>query len=478
MYRTSAKIRLFSVVTGVILAVLALPLLQQTPEEFPRAAVLAAVFALGTIIGAVLLYLGGRFQKRQIDARVREVAELEIRLRSLKRQNEALLAEKKGEKREQRHATKLEALGRLAGGISHDVNNVLASIMSIASTMKLDMNVSNCHGSTEDVNDILDACRRGRDLTLSLLGFARKGDFLKRPISLVKEIEDIRKLLLRVSPKSLSIRLDFESDIPQIEGDPSEIKNVLMNLCINGIDAMAGEGELTVSLKRKKLTTSTEMLTPGSYVLLQVTDTGEGMTEETLRRAFEPFYTTKPEGKGTGLGLPRVWTIVQEHAGSVEIDSDSGVGTTFNVMFPALDEAREDPGIRGSRPPVKNREQHTVLLVDDEALIRKSTRRIFERIGYQVHVAEDGQRAIQILQQHRDKIDLIVLDMIMPIMDGPATFRVARDIRPDIPIILCSGYSKDDSATELLKNDNVGFVQKPFSVGEISSRMSQILGLE
>jgi two-component system, cell cycle sensor histidine kinase and response regulator CckA len=478
VYRTSAKILLFSVVTGVILTVLALPLLQQTPVKYPLVAVLAAVFAVGTIIGAVLLYLGGRFQKHQIDARLREVAELEVRLRSLKRQNEALLAEKNGEKREQRHATKLEALGRLAGGISHDVNNVLASIMSIASTMKLDMNVSNCHVSAEDVNDILDACRRGRDLTLSLLGFARKGDFLKRPISLVKEIEDIRKLLLRVSPKSLSIRLDFESDIPQIEGDPSEIKNVLMNLCINGIDAMTGDGELTVSLKRKKLTTSTEMLPPGSYVLLQVTDTGEGMTEETLRRAFEPFYTTKPEGKGTGLGLPRVWTIVQEHAGSVEIDSDSGVGTTFNVMFPALDEAREDPGIRGSRPPVRNREQHTVLLVDDEALIRKSTRRIFEKIGYEVHVAEDGQRAIQIFQQHRDKIDLIVLDMIMPIMDGPATFRAAREIRPDIPIILCSGYSKDDSATELLKNDNVGFVQKPFSVGEISSRMSQILGLE
>ncbi|MBN2529099.1 MAG: response regulator [Deltaproteobacteria bacterium] len=435
-------------------------------------------FVLGMVLGVTFLSLGIGFRRRQIQEKDEELRRLAEHIQKQQKKIDALIEEKEKHREDQRHAPKLEALGRLAGGISHDVNNVLASIMSIASTMKLDMEMTNCQVPAEDVNDILDACRRGRDLTLSLLGFARKGDFLKRPISLVKEIEDIRKLLLRVSPKSLGIKLDFESDIPQIEGDPSEIKNVLMNLCINGIDAMSGDGELTVALRKKKLKKPTEFLPAGPYVLLQVTDTGEGMSEETLRRAFEPFYTTKPEGKGTGLGLPRVWAIVQAHSGSVEIDSDSGIGTTFNVMFPALDEAREDPGIRGSRPPVKDLRRHTVLLVDDEVLIRKSAKRIFEKIGYAVYVAEDGQRAIQILSEHRHEIDLIVLDMIMPIMDGPATFARAREMRPDIPVILCSGYSKDDSATELLKNDNVGFVQKPFSVGEISSRMSQILGFD
>ena len=335
------KVLLVSVATGTMLLALHVTfgaVRSGTPISWP---IYVLVFFAGALLASSLVYVGYRLKERIVLEKARELADCKAQLDVSKRRISELLDERRISEQKQKSSSKLEALGRLAGGIAHDVNNVLASIMSIASTMKLDMDMTNFKVPAEDVNDILDACRSGRDLTLSLLGFVRKGDFLKRPISLVKEIEDIRKLLLRVSPKSLSIVLDFEQEVPQIEGDPSEIKNVLMNLCINGIDAMAGDGELTVALKREQLSTPTPDLPAGSYVLLRVTDTGEGMSEETLRRAFEPFYTTKPEGKGTGLGLPRVWNIVQQHGGTVEIDSYSGVGTTFNVMFPALDEARE-----------------------------------------------------------------------------------------------------------------------------------------
>lgn len=398
----------------------------------------------------------------------------EHQLHLAQKEIEKHINEKRQTEQELVQAQKLEALGRLAGGIAHDVNNVLASIMTIASSIKLDYEAQQMQHHEDDVNDILESCRRGRDLTLSLLGFARKGDFFKRPISLVKEIRDVKKLLERVSPKTLSIKVICEANVPQIEGDPSEIKNVLMNLCINGIDAMNGVGTLTVSLDELEMEVSMYTLPAGKYVLLQVSDTGEGMTEETLKRAFEPFFTTKPEGKGTGLGLPRVWGIVKEHSGTVKIESNQGKGSTFKLLFPALDEVREDPGIKGSSPPVFGG-QNTVLLVDDEVLIRKSAKRILERIGYNVILAENGKEALSIFKQQGKHIDLVLLDMIMPIMDGSETFYAIRKIRMDIPIIVCSGYSKDDSATELMKEQRVGFVQKPFSVGEISARMAQIL---
>ncbi|MBN2340894.1 MAG: response regulator [Deltaproteobacteria bacterium] len=474
MKRNWLKILVISLIVGILLMgvhIAVLPVGRSMNSEH-------WIFHLLEFIFGFLLCLGIFWTLRKFRDTARSEAAEQVALR------DSLLAEAKGEieqhvqqrkraEQELVQAQKLEALGRLAGGIAHDVNNVLASIMSIASSMKLDMEVGSGQPQKDDIYDILDACRRGRDLTLSLLGFARKGDFFKRPISLVKEIKEAKKLLERVSPRTLNVKAVYHTNVPQIEGDPSEIKNVLMNLCINGIDAMNGNGVLTVSLETVELQGEGDMA-EGSYVLLKVTDTGEGMSEETMRRAFEPFYTTKPEGKGTGLGLPRVWGIVKEHAGKVEIDSDSGVGTTINVWFPALDEAREDPGIKGSNPPVYGG-AHTVLLIDDEDLIRKSGTRILQKIGYNVIAAENGKVAVDKLTENPEAVDLVLLDMIMPVMDGPAAFAAIRALRPDVPIILCSGYSKDDSATELLKQGNVGFVQKPFSIGEISTRMAKIL---
>jgi|LSQX01.2.fsa_nt_gb signal transduction histidine kinase/CheY-like chemotaxis protein len=377
---------------------------------------------------------------------------------------------------QQSQIQKLEAIGRLAGGVAHDINNVLTSVMSVAAAVKLDLEEhAGASVSAEDMNDILEACRRGRDLTHSLLGFARKGDLYKHAMSLADALNDVHKLLERVAPKTIAIQVEMAPDVSQILGDASQIKNVLMNLCINGIDAMKDAGQLRLRLFDTVLDADQAGLPPGKYAAVVVQDTGEGMSEAVVARAFDPFFTTKPEGMGTGLGLSRAWGTVKEHGGGIDIASEVGRGTTVTVYFPALGLMEHDPNIRRSISPVSSTEAATILLVDDEELVRKTTRRLLERFGYRVLVADNGQEGVSVYAERQREIDLVLLDMMMPVMDGATAFRNLRAMNPAVPVVFCSGYSRDETAGELLREPLVGFVQKPFSPGELTHQLQHLL---
>jgi len=372
-----------------------------------------------------------------------------------------------------RQSQKMEAIGRLAGGVAHDINNVLATVMTITSSM--DMDLPEDSDFRKDTRDIIDACKRGRDMTISLLGFARKGDFTKRPTSLPVVVEDVKRLLRRIIPKTIEIQTWFESADIQISSDPSQLKNLLMNLCINAVDAMDDVGKLKIHIERKTLDKNNLGLLPGQYVSLKVVDTGEGMCEETIERAFDPFFTTKPEGKGTGLGLSRVWGIVREHGGAISIDSHLNKGTTINVLFPDLNIVHQDPGIKTSVTPHPAGNDALILLVEDEEMLRKAEKRMLAGFGYSVETAADGIEAIEVFERKQNNISLVMLDMIMPRMGGEATFTKMRKIKPNVPILICTGYSKEEGAARLVLEKKVGFIQKPFSPGSLSLQIDALL---
>jgi len=249
-------------------------------------------------------------------------------------------------------------------------------------------------------------------------------------------------------------------------------------LCItdfNAVDAMEGKGKLSINVDNINVSINSINMPAGEYVVLEVTDTGIGMSDDTISKAFEPFFTTKPEGEGTGLGLSRVWGIVAEHGGVVDVKSAIGRGTTFTITFPALGLLDQDPGVKKSVPPVSASEATWVLLVDDEPLIRKSGQRLLKKLGYHVVLAENGADAIEKFDEHKDKLSLILLDMTMPLMNGEEAFYKIREIKNDVPVLICSGYSKEGAAQRLLQQDKVGFIQKPFSVGALTNQMAAII---
>ena len=453
------------------LALLAWWFLGVEPEA-PRGYLVAS--GLGGLLGAVI----GAIQARN-------TALLEERVRSRTEQAEKahkLLMEESAHNRRMdeqvRQSQKLEAIGTLAGGVAHDMNNVLAGIMSLAGTIEMELFETGRPVNPEDLRDIVDACRRGRDLTTSLLSFARKGDLTRKPMSLSNAVKGMEKLVARVAPKDVHLVVDMSDDLAQIEGDPSQIRNVIMNLCINAIDAMDGTGHLTVRGQNFQVGEEFGVLEPGRYVRLEFSDDGAGMAPETLERAFDPFFTTKADGKGTGLGLSRAYGTIKEHGGNIEMASVPGGGTTVVVTFPAVDLPRQDFSDLSSAPPPRTAPGRTLLLVDDEQMIRSAGERLLERLGFHVFSAEDGVAGLEVLDRLDAKIDAVVLDMIMPRMSGEEMFFQLRQRNPDLPVLICSGYSANEAAQRLLKYPRVGFIPKPFSAGLIANELERIMQLQ
>jgi two-component system, cell cycle sensor histidine kinase and response regulator CckA len=364
---------------------------------------------------------------------------------------------------------KMEAIGRLAGGVAHDMNNVLGAIMGSASVLAVESDPRDPH--IEDIENILMACRKGRDLTRDLLGFARKGKYVKESISLNDVAVEAKALLTRTIPRTIQVALDLDNDIDFIEGDRSQIHHALMNVCINAADSMQDTGTLTISTCTTYLgeahCTSMGGL-PGKYVELSVSDTGVGMDEKTLHKVFEPFFTTKPKGEGTGLGLSMVYGVIKNHGGTVKIESKLGVGTLVTLYLPAVEDAgsvkAEDPKSQvGIHPDLG-----AILLVDDEEIIRCSAQRLLKKLGYKVLLVENGRRALEVYKRKKQDIFIVLLDLIMPEMDGLQTFRELKEIDPDVKVILFSGYSKDDKVDNLLEAGAVGFIQKPFDLSGLA----------
>ncbi|MBN1847028.1 MAG: PAS domain S-box protein [Deltaproteobacteria bacterium] len=370
-------------------------------------------------------------------------------------------------------ASKMEALGTLAGGVAHNFNNLLMGIQGNASLIQLD--VDREHPHYEKLNNITKLVKDGSMLAKQLLGAARGGKYEVRTTDVNRLLEQSVYLFGRTK-KEITIHKDLQVDIWPVEVDSGQIDQVLFNLYINAWHAMSGGGDLYVQTQNVILNddyTSPYHVAPGRFVKISITDTGIGMDESTVGKIFDPFFTTKDMVVGTGLGLASAYGIIQNHKGFITVYSQKGSGTTFNIYLPATEKkvveerAVQDEILTGSG---------TILFVDDEDGVRQIGKAILTRLGYQVLIAKSGEKALEIFQKDKDKIDMIILDMIMPDMSGGETFDQLKKIDPNVKVLLSSGYTLNGEAKAILDRGCKGFIQKPFSLSELSKRVKQIKG--
>ena len=369
-------------------------------------------------------------------------------------------------------AQKLEAIGTLAGGIAHDFNNLLMGIQGIVSLMVMDIDSNHPH--YERLQKIEKQIKSGARLTSHLLGYARKGKYEVKSVDLNQLLKEASETFGRTR-KEIIIHPELSEGLFAIEADPGQIEQVLLNLFVNAADAMPGGGNLnltTMNITHKDMTGKLYHPKPGDYVLITVADTGIGMDKETMECVFDPFFTTKEMGRGTGLGLASAYGIIKGHGGYIDVDSKKGQGSTFSIYLPAS-ERRAQEAVKTVERLTKG--TGTVLLVDDEEVIIEVGKELLETMGYRVLIAKDGEEAIAIYKKHLDDIDIVVLDMVMPNMGGGEAYDRMKEINPDIKVLLSSGFSIDGEASEILARGCSGFIQKPFTMKELSGRVSKIL---
>jgi PAS domain S-box-containing protein len=374
---------------------------------------------------------------------------------------------------------KLESLGLLAGGIAHDFNNLLTSILGNADLAKSEL--SPLAPASQSLEGIETAARRAADLCRQLLAYSGKGRFRIQPLDLRELVEEMSHLLqLSISQKAV-LNLHFAQDLPAVEADATQVRQVVMNLILNASEAIAGRnGVIAISIGAAwcdeaylKGTYAAEGIAPGTYVSLEVSDTGVGMDRETLGKVFDPFFTTKFTGRG--LGLAAVLGIMRGHHGAIKIYSEPGRGTSFKLLFPASEQAAQSvPGGGAAAPHWKS--QGTVLVVDDEETIRALARRILERAGFSVLLAGDGKEAVEVFQREQAQVRLVLLDLTMPHLDGEACYRALRQIDPMVRVLLSSGYNQQDVVNRFAGKGLAGFVQKPYTAEELITVVRQCLG--
>ncbi len=373
------------------------------------------------------------------------------------------------------HSQKLESLGVLAGGIAHDFNNLLVAILGNAGLAQQEIPPDS--PAQDTLMEIETAARRAADLTRQMLAYSGKGKFLVSKIDLNALIRETVQLLEVSISKKAELLLELDDKLPSLEGDESQLRQILMNLVINASEALGGHrGSVIIRTFMERYgaqprpeSFGEEILPPGEYIHLEVQDTGEGMTEETRHRLFEPFFTTKFAGRG--LGLAATLGIIQSHAGSIYVVSEQGKGTTFTVLLPATDPQMGQPTPPGlflldDISPTFNKaaivRRGMVLVADDEPSVRRLARRLFERMGFEVLTAVDGREAVEIFQAEASRITLVLLDITMPELNGLEVCRIIRSIRPNIKIILTSGYNQLDATAPFAGQVISGFLQKPY----------------
>lgn len=370
------------------------------------------------------------------------------------------------------NAERMESLGTLAGGIAHDFNNLLMGIQGRSSLIAMDLTGS--HPLLEHLQAIDEYIRSATNLTKQLLGFARGGKYEVKPTDINALVRKSVNMFGRTK-KEIIIKTNFHNADVVVEADRRQIEQVLLNLYVNAWQAMPGGGALSleteaVSLGRKVC--KPHQVDPGRYVHVSVTDTGIGMDRKTLQHIFDPFFTTKEKSRGTGLGLASAYGIIKNHGGIINAHSEIGHGTTFNIYLPISDASVVKE--LSSKGKLSNGSE-TVLLVDDEEMIVEVGQSLLKKLGYQVIAVNSGQEAVEVVHRMGSGIDLVILDMIMPGMDGGRTFDRIREICPEISVILSSGYAINDQAEKIMSRGCNAFIQKPFSVYELSQKTRQIL---
>jgi two-component system cell cycle sensor histidine kinase/response regulator CckA len=375
-----------------------------------------------------------------------------------------------------RQAQKMESLGTLAGGIAHDFNNILAIILGHASLHK--KQESTPEKFSQSIEAIVTATNRGAGLVRQLLTFARKTDTLVEPIVLNETIQDLLKLLHETFPKTVLIETDLAPDLPPISGDSTQINQVLINLCVNARDAMPAGGKLTISTKMVSGSSVRHRFADASaqtYEQIVVTDTGFGMDESTRSRIFEPFFTTKERGKGVGLGLAVVFGIISSHNGFIYVDSSRGKGTSFHLVFPVPERPIGDVLLQeGDLAEVRGGNE-TILLVEDEDLLRDAAKEILVSSGYTVLTAGDGEQATQMYSQHKKDIALVLSDYGLPKLQGDEFFKNVKEMNPKVKAIFASGYLEPQMKSQLLNAGVKDFIQKPYIPAEILKKIRETL---
>jgi signal transduction histidine kinase/CheY-like chemotaxis protein len=409
----------------------------------------------------------------ELDRRVTE------RTRSLAEANRNLqqeIEERVKAESQLQHSQKMDAVGQLAGGIAHDLNNMLGGILGAAEVLKL----TNTALSSEDlecIDLISQSVSQAADLTNKLMTFSRKSQMAFNSIDITEIVDDVITILTRTLDKKIKISTDLIAEHTILSGDNSSLQNILMNLCINASHAMPNGGDICITIQNIDLDKdfckkSGYDIEPGRFISMEVSDTGCGISSDQLPRIFEPFYTTREKGKGTGLGLSTVYGTVIRHRGFISVTSEEGVGTTFQVFLPVSDKPviEKDPGkelVYGSG---------TILFVDDEYRIRFIAGKIMNKLGYTVLFAGNGQEAVEVFRDRYQEIDLVMLDMIMPVMDGHDAFTRIKEIDPDCPVVMVTGFTNSDVIEKLKDAGLAGFLAKPFKDFELSSLIADCLG--
>lgn len=377
--------------------------------------------------------------------------------------------------RQLQQTQKLESLGVLAGGIAHDFNNILMAVLGHAELALTQVSPSS--PGRDSLGEIVTAAHRAADLCRQMLAYAGRTSFASERVDLAAVVEEMLHLLQASISKKAVLRVNAERGLPRIQADPSQIRQVVMNLALNASEAIgdrSGVIALSVGATRcdQAYLRATELaadLPPGTYLHLEVADTGRGMTPEVRARIFEPFFSTKFSGRG--LGLAAVLGIVRAHRGAIEVFTEPGRGTTFRLLFPALDEGSGASRVETRTAGAGWHGRGTILLADDEESLRALGARMLERLGFSVVTAADGRQAVEIYQQRRADIVLVLLDLTMPHLDGVQAFAELRRLDPDVRVVLASGYSEGDLVARLSGQPAAGLLQKPYT----QARMRELL---
>jgi PAS domain S-box-containing protein len=386
-----------------------------------------------------------------------------------------------GEEKEQlqsqlNQAQKMESVGRLAGGVAHDFNNMLGVILGHAELALLKADEDN--DLISDLKEIQTAAKRSANLTKQLLTFARKEIISPRKLDLNDTVESMLNMLRRLIGEDIDLVWKPAAHIWPVKMDPSQIDQILANLCVNARDAIDGVGKLTIETGRKTFDedycSEHPGFIPGDFVLLAVSDNGCGMDKDTLSNLFEPFFTTKAVGKGTGLGLATIYGIVKQNSGFINVYSEPGQGSTFKIYLPRLVAAEDiDKAVPEKKAAAGGTE--TILLVEDEPTILRMTRMMLERKGYSVLPAATPGEAIEIAGNHTDKIHLLMTDVVMPEMNGRDLAGQLIRLYPEIKLLFMSGYTADVIAHQGVLDEGVAFIQKPFSMAEMTEKVRKVL---
>ncbi len=376
------------------------------------------------------------------------------------------------------HAQKLESLGVLAGGVAHDFNNLLTGILGEATLARLEYGTPN--GETlRNIDQIELLAMRAAELTRQLLAYSGKGRFVVQPLDLSELMREITSMLNVAISKKAALELHLSDDLPAIAADQAQIQQIAMNLLTNASDAL-GEEQGVIRIKTGRETVSADTLREvygakdlpsGVYVTLEVSDNGCGISAETRKRLFDPFFTTKATGRG--LGMSAVLGIVLGHQGAIRVYSEPGQGTAFKLLFPAIEDTAI--ALRSSETKKQWKGTGTVLVVDDEPSVLSVATRMLTHLGFEAIVASNGQEALAMYQQHSDDIVLVLLDMMMPVMNGRETLAALRRITPDLPIVMSSGFNEQEAISRIAARGMTSFLQKPYELEDLEAAVRAVI---